>query len=73
MRNDDEKLKQYTVKWSYDCRAESAEAAAKLASAAMLTPCHGGYMDFEVEALGGATEEVLLAEDGAGNDLAMRD
>lgn len=38
----------YTVTWSYDTHADSAEAAVRLASAVMLTEDHGGHLDFEV-------------------------
>lgn len=61
------KDKQYTVTWSYDCCVESPEAAARLASAVMLTSggtgggaLHGGHATFEVECVDGTAVDVDL-------------
>ena len=61
--------KQYTVTWSYDCRVESPEEAARLASAVMLT--HGEPVTSGGGLHGGHTEVVVECEDGTSCDVDL--
>ena len=58
----EDRNRQYTVSWSYDCCVESAEEAARLASEVMRTGSnHGGHTEFVVECEDGTSVDVDLA------------